>query len=212
MTKRSAIPVALFLLMAWPLPARTEEGASGGQGATTALPAQDAGAALDVTVEQAWTADQAVPAYLLAAKLRDGKLQLFGAVENAKQHGAAVATARKLAGDTPVVDHIEVTDIASQEGLPSVGAGPAVVPPQDVPTGLDVTVEEAWTADQAIPVYLLAAKLRDGRLQLFGAVETPEQRASAVAIAKRAAGDVPVVSHIAVKKIASLAPGSKPAP
>jgi osmotically-inducible protein OsmY len=212
MTKTSAIPVALFLLAAWPLSARAGEGASGGPGAT-ALPAQDAGTALDVTVEQAWTADEAIPAYLLAAKLRDGKLQLFGAVENAKQRDGAVATARELAGDTPVADHIEVTDIASLAGTPAVGSGgPAGLPPQDVPAALAATVEEAWVANGKIPYAFIAAKRRAGSLQLFGAVETPEQRESAVAIARQAAGDVPVVSHIAVKKIASLAPGSASGP
>lgn len=186
MTKTSTILVGLLLLAASSPSARAEEGAS---------------TALGSTVEQAWIADEAIPSYLLAAKMRDGKLQLFGAVESAKQREEAVAMARKLAGDTPVEDHIEITKIASLAGPPAVSAaGPTAVPSQDVAAALVTTVEEAWIADGKIPDASLAAKLRDGSLQLFGAVETPEQRASAVAIAKKEAGEIPVVSHIAVKK------------
>lgn len=204
MTKASAILLALLLSAAWPLSAPAEQGASG-TGVTSELPAQDAGTALASTVEQAWSADAAVPAYLLAAKMRAGKLQLFGAVETAKQREAALAAARKLAGDTPVVDHIEITRIESQTGLPAVGSGgPTALPPKEASAALAATVEQAWMADDSVPYDLIAAKQRDGSLQLFGAVETPEQRASAVAIAEKYAGGVRVVDHIALKKIASL--------
>lgn len=204
--KRSTMLIGMLLLAATPLSASAGEGAGGGASAS-ALPVEDAATALDTTVEEAWMADTAIPGYLLAAKLRDGKLQLFGAVENAKQRDAAVATAHKLAGDTPVESHIEVLKIASLAGTPAVGSGgPTSVPAQDVSTALAATVEEAWIANGKIPYPFLAAKVRSGKLQLFGAVETAEERASAVEIAKKQAGDVPVVSHIAVRKMASLAP------
>ena len=81
------------------------------------LPSQDAGMALAATVEQAWIADGKIPYYLISARSRDGQLQLFGAVETAAQHDQAVAIAKQAAGDTPVVDHIAVTKIASQNPM-----------------------------------------------------------------------------------------------
>jgi len=181
-------------------------------GATANLPAQAAGTALEATVEQAWIADTTIPSYLLAAKMRGGSLQLFGAVETAAQRDRAVATARKLAGATPVADHIEITKIASlsppPKGTTDPGGAPAVgsPPPQDAAAALGASVEDAWIADGKIPYELLAAKVRGGTLQLFGAVETPEQHASALAIARKLAGATPVKDTIVVKKIASLAP------
>jgi osmotically-inducible protein OsmY len=167
--------------------------------------ADDAGAALATTVEQAWMADKGVPAYLIAAQVRDGKLQLFGAVETAAQRAKALAIAKRLAGKTPVADHIAVTKIASQVGAPT-GAGPSAVPSQDVDMAVGATVEQAWIADGKVPYYLIAAKARGGKLQLFGAVETAAQRDAAVAIAKKNAGSLEVVNNIAVTKIASQSP------
>ena len=68
------------------------------------------------------------------------------------------------------------------------------------------TVEQAWMADGKVPYYLIAAKARGGTLQLYGAVETSAQRDAAVAIAKKNAGSLEVVDHIAVTKIASQSP------
>ena len=163
------------------------------------------GTALAATVEQAWMADKKIPAYLIAASDRNGKLELFGAVETKAQHAAAVAIAKKFAGKTPVADHIAVTKISSQEGV-ATGAGPAALPPQDEDMAVAATVEQAWIADGKVPYYLIAAKARGGKLQLFGAVETPAQREAAVAIAKQNAGSLTVVDHIAVTKIASQNP------
>src|SRR5262245_43180117 len=116
---------------------------------TPALVRADAAtdAALATTVEQAWIADgKNIPSYLIAAAVRDGKLQLFGAVETAAQRDAAVAVAKELAGTTPVADHIAVTKIASQS--PPVGtapgAGPGAVPSQDQAMAVTSTVEQAW--------------------------------------------------------------------
>jgi hyperosmotically inducible protein len=161
--------------------------------------------ALAATVEQAWMADKSVPAYLIAAQVRDGKLQLFGAVETAAQREKAIAIAKGLAGNTPVADHISVTKIASQVGT-ATSAGPSALPPQDVDMAVGATVEQAWIADGKVPYYLIAAKARGGKLQLFGAVETAAQRDAAVAIAKKNAGSLEVVDHIAVTKIASQSP------
>jgi osmotically-inducible protein OsmY len=163
------------------------------------------GAALGATVEQAWIADTKIPAYLIAAQVRDGKLQLFGAVETKAQHKAAVGIAKKLAGKTPVADHIAVAKIASQAAV-STGAGPGALPPQDEDVAVAATVEQAWTADSKVPYYLIAAKARGGKLQLFGAVETAAQHEAAVAIAKQNAGSLEVVDNIAVTKIASQSP------
>jgi osmotically-inducible protein OsmY len=185
--------------------------ASWAQGGASSVPAQDTGAALAASVEQAWIADTKLPAYLLAAKVRDGKLQLFGAVSTKQQHAQAVAIAKKLAGKTPVADHIAVTKTAVQSGTP-VGAAkgaPTAVPSQDVGMAVADTVEQAWIADGKVPYYLIAAKVRDGSLQLYGAVETAAQHDAAVAIAKQAAGDMPVADHIAVTKIASQSPAPK---
>jgi len=177
---------------------------------TGALPPQDAGTALAATVEQAWLADKALPAYLMAAAVRDGKLQLFGAVNTPGQHKKAVAIATKAAGQTPVEDHLSVVKTAAASGTP-VGAAKgaaAAVPGQDA-AALAATVEQAWIADGKVPYYLIAAKVRGGQLELFGAVESAAQHEQAVAIAKQAAGDTPVVDHIAVTKIASQSPVPK---
>lgn len=162
-------------------------------------------AALSGTVEQAWMADKGVPAYLIAASVREGKLQLFGAVETAAQREKAVSIAKGLAGATPVEDHIAVTKIASQVGAPTA-AGPSALPAQDAAMAVAATVEQAWMADKSVPYYLIAAKARGGKLQLFGAVETAAQRDAAVAIAKKNAGSFAVVDSIAVTKIASQSP------
>ena len=164
-----------------------------------------ADAALGASVEQAWMADKSVPAYLIAASVRDGKLQLFGAVETAAQREKALAIAKGLAGTTPVEDHIAVTKIASQVGSPT-GAGASAVPGQDAAMAVASTVEQAWMSDKTVPYYLLAAKARGGKLQLFGAVETTAQRDAAVAIAKKNAGSFAVVDNIAIAKIASQSP------
>ena len=161
--------------------------------------------ALGATVEEAWMADPKIPAYLIAAQVRDGKLQLFGAVQTAAQRHNAVAIAKKHAGKTPVVNHIEIAKIASQSGV-ATGAGPAPVPPQDEDMAVAATVEQAWIADGQVPYYLIAAKARGGKLQLFGAVETAAQHLAAVNIAKRNAGSLEVVDNIAVTKIASQNP------
>lgn len=163
------------------------------------------GAALGVTVEEAWIADGKIPAYLLAAQVRDGKLQLFGAVETAAQRDAAVAIAEKLAGKTPVVNTIAIAKVASQEGV-STGAGPGALPPQAEDMAVASTVEQAWIADGKVPYYLIAAQVRRGKLHLFGAVETAAQRDAAVAIAKKNAGRLSVVDNIAIAKIASQSP------
>ena len=188
----SALLLSLAISLAACAP-REDQGAG-----ASAVPSQDADMALETTVQQAWDADGSIPGFLLAAKLRDGKLQLFGTVESAAQRDAAVATAKRLAGDTPVVDQIEIGRIASLEGKP-VGAGPTAVPSQDAAAALVATVEQAWIASGQIPYELLAAKERNGRLELFGTVETEEQHARAVKIAKEQAGAVPVVDHIAVR-------------
>jgi hyperosmotically inducible periplasmic protein len=167
-----------------------------------------ADAALGATVEQAWIADKTVPSYLIAASVRGGKLQLFGAVETAEQRNKAVSIAKGLAGATPVEDHIAVTKIASQVGAPTA-AGPSDVPAQDRDMAVAMTVEQAWMSDGKIPYYLIAAKARGGKLQLFGAVETAAQHDAAVAIAKKNAGSLAVVDHIAVAKIASQSPTPK---
>jgi osmotically-inducible protein OsmY len=175
-----------------------------------AVPAQDVGMALASTVEQAWIADPALPSYLLAASVRGGKLQLFGAVNTHKQHSKALAIAKKAAGKTPIEDHIAVVKTAAASGAPvgsAQGAADAL-PAQDA-AALASTVEQAWIADGKVPYYLIAAKARGGTLELFGAVETAAQRDQAVAIAKKAAGDTPVEDHIAVTKIASLSPPAK---
>ena len=177
---------------------------------TGSLPAQDAGMALASSVEQAWIADPALPSYLLAASVRDGKLKLFGAVNTPKQHSKALAIAKRTAGKTPIEDHIAVVKTAAASGTPvgsAQGAADAL-PAQDA-AALGSTVEQAWIADGKVPYYLIATKVRGGKLQLFGAVETAAQRDQAVAIAKKAAGDTPVEDHIAVTKIASLSPPAK---
>jgi len=164
--------------------------------------------ALAASVEQAWMANAKIPAYLLAASVRDGKLQLFGAVETKAQRAAAVATAKKLAGKTPVADHIGIAKIASQQGV-ATGAGPSVVPAQDQDMAVAATVEQAWMADKSVPYYLIAAKVRGGKLQLLGAVETAAQRDAAVAIAKQNAGSLEIADYIGVTKIASQSPPAK---
>ena len=162
-------------------------------------------AALATTVEQAWMADSSVPAYLIAAQVRDGKLQLFGAVETAAQREKAITIAKGLAGTTAVADHIAVTKIASQVGT-GTSAGGSAVPSQDVAMAVGATVEQAWIADGKVPYYLIAAKVRGNKLQLFGAVETAAQRDAAVAIAKKNAGSLELVDNIAIAKIASESP------
>jgi osmotically-inducible protein OsmY len=182
-----------------------------GRAQTGSVPAQDAGTALAATVEQAWIADKSLPSYLMAAAVREGKLELFGAVNNSKQHAKAVAIAKKAAGATPVEDHIAVVKTAAQSGTP-VGAAKgaaAAVPAQDEAAALAATVEQAWIQDGTVPYYLVAAKVRNGQLELFGAVETAAQRDQALALAKQAAGTTPVVDHIAIAKIASQSPTPK---
>jgi osmotically-inducible protein OsmY len=164
-----------------------------------------ADAALSATVEQAWMGDKSVPSYLIAASVRDGKLQLFGAVETAAQRAKAVAIAKGLAGSTPVEDHIAVTKISSQEGK-AIAAGPSAVPPQDEAMAVATTVEQAWMGDSSVPYYLIAAKVRGGKLHLLGAVETAAQKAAAAAIAKKNAGSMAVVNNIEIAKIASQSP------
>ena len=44
--------------------------------------------ALAASIEQAWMNNPKIPAYLLAASARDGKVQLVGAVETAAQRDA----------------------------------------------------------------------------------------------------------------------------
>jgi len=164
--------------------------------------------ALSAAIEQAWMKNPKIPAYLLAASARDGKIQLFGAVETKAQKAAAVSTAKKIAGKAPMADHIAVTKIASQQGV-ATGAGPTAVPPQDEQMAVASTVEQAWMADKSVPYYLIAAKVRGGKLQLLGAVETAAQRDAAEAIAKQNAGSLEIVNNIAVTKIASQSPPPK---
>ena len=164
--------------------------------------------ALSAAIEQAWMKNPKIPAYLLAASARDGKIQLFGAVETKAQKAAAVSTAKKIAGKAPMADHIAVTKIASQQGV-ATGAGPTAVPPQDEQMAVASTVEQAWMADKSVPYYLIAAKVRGGKLQLLGAVETVAQRDAAEAIAKQNAGSLEIVNNIAVTKIASQSPPPK---
>src|SRR5215813_3978113 len=101
--------------------------------------------ALATSVEQAWMANPKIPSYLLAASVREGNLQLYGAVENKAQKAAAVSAAKKLAGKTPIADHIAITKISSQQGV-ATGAGPTAVPPQDESMAVVQTVEQAWMA------------------------------------------------------------------
>ena len=164
--------------------------------------------ALAAAIEQAWMKNPKIPAYLLAASARDGKIQLFGAVETKAQKAAAVSTAKKIAHKAPIADHIEIAKIASQQGV-ATGAGPTAVPSQDEPMAVASTVEQAWMADKSVPYELIAAKVRGGKLQLLGAVETAAQRDAAEAIAKKNAGSLEVVNYIAVTKIASLSPPAK---
>lgn len=164
--------------------------------------------ALAASIEQAWMNNPKIPAYLLAASARDGKVQLFGAVETKAQKAAAVSTAKKIAGKEPVADHIAIAKIASQQGV-ATGAGPSAVSAQDESAAVASTVEQAWATDKNVPYYLIAAKVRGGKLQLLGAVETAAQRDAAEAIAKQNAGSLEVVNNIAVTKIASQSPPAK---
>ena len=164
--------------------------------------------ALSAAIEQAWMNNPKIPAYLLAASARDGKIQLFGAVETKAQKAAAVSAAKKIAGKAPIADHIAIAKIASQQGV-ATGAGPTAVPSQDEPMAVASTVEQAWMADKSVPYELIAAKVRGGKLQLLGAVETAAQRDAAEAIAKQNAGSLEVVNNIAVTKIASQSPPAK---
>ena len=160
---------------------------------------------LTTKIQAQYFADDDIKARHINVSTRDGLVRLSGYVDNAAQRDLAVQIAKTTDGVRGVTDQLSIAGAPAEgEAVATTGTAVPGAPPapaaSSVPDDALVTarVQSRFFVDDRVKARRIDVDTRDGIVTLSGEVESEDERAQALLLARTADGVRRVEDHLSI--------------